>query len=155
MRKDDRHSDIRPLIQEVLEKGYLMTLATHDESGVWACDVIYIFDDDFKLYWISDPKARHSKAIEENPAVAGTITVSGQGDDNLGIQFSGTVQRLKGPNLRLMLQHFKKRKKVVLPKSVKDAITFLEGDMWYECRLTHIELIYEKLFGFEKRKIHL
>ena len=147
--------NLRPLIREVLEKGYLMTLATHDAGGVWACDVIYIFDDNLNLYWISDPNARHSKAITEHPAVAGTITVSGQGDDNLGIQFSGTARRLKGPNLRLMIRHFKKRKKVELPKSAKDVLNFLEGDMWYELRPSHIELIYEKMFGFEKQRIDL
>ena len=51
--------DIKRLIKEVLEKGYLMSLGTVDEGGVWVSDVIYVFDDEFNLYWISDPDTRH------------------------------------------------------------------------------------------------
>ena len=65
--------DIKKLIKEVLEKGYLMSLGTVDEGGVWVCDVIYIFDDDLNIYWMSKDFRRHSKAILINPGIAGTI----------------------------------------------------------------------------------
>ncbi|MBX4200639.1 hypothetical protein KW786_00765 [Candidatus Parcubacteria bacterium] len=42
--------DIKKLILEVLEKGYLMSLGTQDSAGVWVCDVIYIFDEDLNIY---------------------------------------------------------------------------------------------------------
>ena len=78
--------DIKELIKEVLDNGYLMNLGTLDSRGVWVCDVIYIYDKDLNIYWMSDPEARHSKALIKNK-VAGTITVSWQGENNLGIQF--------------------------------------------------------------------
>ena len=38
---------LKELIKEVLEKGYLMSLATSDGGGVWVADVIYVYDDEF------------------------------------------------------------------------------------------------------------
>ena len=81
--------NLKRLIHEVLAKGYLMSLATQDAGGVWVADVIYVFDDDLTLYWMSDPAVRHSQALLANPQMAGTITVSGPGENNLGIQFEG------------------------------------------------------------------
>lgn len=41
---------IKNLIKEVLDQGYLMSLATVDDGGVWVSDVIYIYDDNFNIY---------------------------------------------------------------------------------------------------------
>lgn len=142
-------NDIKKLIKEVLEKGYLMSLATVDDEGVWVADVIYIFDDDFNIHWMSKPNRRHSLAIEKNPKVAGTITVSGQGEDNMGIQFEGLAEKIEGQRYDLAVKHFFKRKKP-MPKE-KDNV--LLGSLWYVLKPTKIELICEKLFGFEKQKL--
>ena len=56
-------TNIKSLITEVLEKGYLMSLATVDDGGVWVADVIFIYDDALNIYWMSDSDVRHSKAI--------------------------------------------------------------------------------------------
>ncbi len=139
---------IKLLIQEVLEKGYLMSLATIDDGGVWVSDVIYIFDNDLNIYWMSDPGARHSQAILQNNKIAGTITVSGQGEDNLGIQFEGIAEKIDGARYDLALKHFSKRKKPV-PTETEDV---LRGDSWFVLKPQKIELICERLFGFEKQK---
>ena len=142
--------NLRKLILEVLEEGYFMSLATFDKNGVWVSDVIYIHDG-LDIFWMSDPNTRHSKAILTNPQVAGTITISGQGEDNLGIQFSGLAEKIDGPRFDLALKHFSKRKKIK-PKETDDV---LQEDSWYLLKLKRIELIHEKLFGFEKQKIDL
>jgi uncharacterized protein YhbP (UPF0306 family) len=140
--------DLPALIKEVLEKGYLMSLATLDDGGVWVADVIYVHGDAFNIYWMSDPKARHSKAVVEHSAIAGTITVSGQGENNLGIQFSGVAYKLEGPRYDLAKKHYAKRKK----SEPKESDDVLEGDSWYMLKPTHIDLIHEKHFGFEKQR---
>lgn len=144
-------SDIRTLIRQVLERGYLMSLATQDEGGLWVADVIYVHDDDLHIYWISDPQSRHSRAIAADPLVAGAITVSGPGQDNLGIQFAGTAEKIHGPRHDLAVKHFTKRDK---PVPGEDA-DVLEGDSWYLVRPMRIDLIHEKHFGFEKRTLTL
>lgn len=139
--------ELKPLIQEVLEQGYLMSLATLDDGGVWAADVIYIHDGNFNIFWMSNPDARHSRAILTRSQVAGTITVSDSGEDNLGIQFSGMAMKIDGPRFNLALKHYEKRKKPA-PKDTDDV---LGGDSWYQLSPSKIELIHEKLFGFEKK----
>lgn len=144
-------ADIRTLVKEVLENGYLMSLATVDSTGVWCADVIYVFDEDLTLYWMSDPDVRHSQAILNSPQVAGTITVSGKGESNSGIQFLGRAQKLDGPRYDLAVKHYKKCGKV-LPQEQDDV---LQGDSWYVLKPTLIELINEEHFGFDKQKLEL
>ena len=143
--------DIRKLIKEVLEKGYLMSLGTVDEGGVWVCDVIYIFDDQLNLYWMSDPDCRHSRAVIKNPNIAGTITVNSPKENNLGIQFEGIGAKIEGVRFDLAKKHYAKRNKSE-PKETDDV---LRGDSWYMLKPKRIELIHEKLFGFKKQKINL
>ncbi len=124
-----------------------MSLATVDDGGVWVADVIYIHNKDLNIYWMSDPDVRHSLAILKNNKVAGAITISGPGEDNEGIQFEGTAEKIEEPRFDLAVKHFKKRNKPS-PREDEDV---LQGDSWYVLRLDKIELIYEKLFGFEKQ----
>jgi len=37
--------NLRKLVKQILDKGYLMSLATVDGSGPWVSDVIYVADD--------------------------------------------------------------------------------------------------------------
>ena len=141
--------DVKKLILGVLEKGYLMSLGTIDDSGVWVCDVIYIYDKDLNIFWMSKDFSRHSKAIMLNPKVAGTITISGPKENNLGIQFSGIAEKIKVARFDLAKQHYAKRKKPE-PKEIDDV---LDGGAWYTVKPEKIELIHEKLFGFEKQKL--
>ena len=143
---------VKQLIKEVLEKGRLMSLGFADGGGSWVADVLYVYDDDFNLYWISHPNTRHSKAVLTHPRMAGTITVdSGAGADNIGLQFSGEAKRLVGLRYDLGVKHFAKRGK----PAPKVDFNFLEGRSWYVLKPSLIELIHEKHFGFHKQKIEL
>ncbi len=144
-------NNIKNLIKDVLEKGYLMSLAIVDEGGIWVADVIYIYDDILNIYWMSDSAVRHSQAIIKNNRVAGTITVSNKGEHNVGIQFEGVAEKIDGARYDLALKHYAKRGKSV-PKETED---ILQGDSWYILKPKRIELICEKLFGFDKQKINL
>lgn len=141
--------DIRDLIKEVLENGYVMSLGTQDEGGVWVADVIYIHDDDLNMYWMSSPRVRHSQAILKNNQVAGTITVSHQSGDEKGVQFEGVAEKTEGSRYDLALKHYAKRGKPA-PSQTDDV---LGGDSWYVLKPKRIELIYGKIFGFKKQKL--
>jgi len=143
--------DTKQLIKEVLDKGYLMSLATLDDNGVWVSDVIYIYDDDLNIYWMSDPQVRHSQAILKNNKVAGTITSSSQGESEMGIQFSGIAKKIDGPRYDLAKKHYAKR----LKPEPQESADVLQGDSWYILRPKKIELINKKLFGFNKKKLEL
>lgn len=85
---------IKKLIKQILGEGYLMSIAVMDEGGVWVSDVIH--DYDLNIYWMSNPDARHSKAIIKDKRAAGTITVDSASNDDKGIQFEGTAEKIDG-----------------------------------------------------------
>ncbi|MBI5153159.1 MAG: hypothetical protein HZA36_01740, partial [Parcubacteria group bacterium] len=94
---------------------------------------------------------RHSRAILGDGKVAGTITISGRGEDNLGIQFEGIAKKIGGSRFDLAQKHYIKRRKQV-PEETDDV---LQGDSWYILKPRRIELIYEEHFGFDKQIIEL
>ena len=54
------NGDIKALAKEILEDGYLATLATNDADGPWAATVIYVCDDDLAIYWLSTSQRKMS-----------------------------------------------------------------------------------------------
>ncbi|OHB04703.1 MAG: hypothetical protein A3B14_01685 [Candidatus Zambryskibacteria bacterium RIFCSPLOWO2_01_FULL_45_21] len=146
--------NIRERILEVLEQTHLMSLATVDEGGPWVADVVFIFDDDLNIYWMSDPKTRHSKAILENNKAAGSITYSTKRKEtNFGVQFEGIVEQLEGIQFSLLVKHLTKRG---YPKpKISDAKKILDGDMWYKLTPTKVGLIDEENFGYDRQDTNI
>ena len=145
--------DIKSKILEVLSRGHLMSLATLDDSGPWVADVVYVYDENFSIYWMSDPEVRHSKAILKNAQVAGTITISNKSKEpNLGIQFFGQAEKIDGPRHDLAIKHLTKRG-YPEPKETDD---ILQGDSWYVLRpRQQIDLIDEENYGYDKKSLEL
>ena len=140
---------IKSLIVEALQRGYLLSLASVDKSGPWVSDVIYTFDDDLNLYWISRSEFRHSKAFITNPQAAGTITaVEKPEGKSIGVQVAGTVSILTEIPADSLALYTKKRKG-------KDQWKLVPGEVWYRLTPGVIDLIYEPLFGFTKKYLIL
>ncbi len=141
--------DIRRIVREILEKGYLLSLATVDGGGVWVSDVIYVNDESLSLYWLSLPTARHSRAIALNPKVAASITISARpGEKDEGLQIEGVAEKIDDDILEMSAKHLAKRGR---PAPKKAGEIFEPGQSWYRLKPKKIELIYEKLFGREKK----
>ena len=132
-----------------------MSLATQDDGGVWVADVIFVHGDDLTIYWMSHPDCRHSKAIKNGSKVAGAITASNKsGESNLGIQFSGTAEKIEGSRYDLATKHLFKRGHVA-PMSAQKAERMMEGDSWYLLKPSKIRLIDEKNFGYAVQDVPL
>ncbi|MDP2629156.1 MAG: hypothetical protein Q8P45_00420 [Candidatus Harrisonbacteria bacterium] len=144
-------------LKELLEKGYLLSLGIQDEKGPWVADVIYIYDEHFNIYWISDIGTRHSKAIENNQKGSGAITVSKLGEHNFGIQLEGIARRLEGDHSELAKLYTQRRKKVLGEESVFDSVGKIKDkdESWYLIEPTMIGLIDEENFGFNRQEISL
>lgn len=146
--------DIRERIKEVLAKTHLMSLGVVDAQGPWVADVVFIYDDDMNIYWMSDPEARHSKAILKNNRVAGSITHSTQSKEpNFGIQFEGVAEQLEGVQFQLLIKHLAKRKHP--QPDLSQAAKILDGDMWYKVTPTLIGLIDEENFGYDRQMLKI
>lgn len=139
--------DLRKRILEVLEHGYLMSLGTQDDGGVWVADVIYAYDDELNIYWMSYPHIRHSKAIESNNQTAGSITVTSYGEKpELGLQFSGRAEKLDSLSHDLIAKYFVKCGEKA-PGKDEDV---LGGHSWYVLRPSKIELLDTENLGWKK-----
>ncbi len=137
--------DVRSLVREVLEKSYVISLGTSDEGGVWVTDLVYVHDEEFNIYWFSYETPRHSIALTKNTKVAGTITLSANTKDpDIGLQIEGTAEKVDDKDGWIALAYNKKKGRST-PWLLKD------GQSWYRLKPSKIELIYEPLFGFDKK----
>lgn len=144
--------DIRKLIEEVLERGYLMSLGTVDDGGVWVADVIYVHDENLNLYWLSLPDARHSRALGENNGVACTITSAWETGKERALQIEGVAERATGEMFELEKNLQTKRG---MAPSAEAGEVLRKGHMWYVLKPTKIELIHNELFGYDKQTLEI
>ena len=143
--------ELHQLTREVLEHGYLLSLGVSDEHGPWVADVIYVFDEDLNLYWMSSKERRHSRAIDEgyNRVAAAIGVTHGPDQPDEGLQISGTASRIEHSPLDLLQQWMRKKRKPVT--SAIGAV--LTGHEWYKLIPDRIELIYGAKFGHERQKV--
>ncbi|MDP3728720.1 MAG: pyridoxamine 5'-phosphate oxidase family protein [bacterium] len=139
-------NDLQKYISEILQEGYLMSLATSDTVGLWVADVIYVHND-LDIYWASHMLARHSRALERNPSVAGSITLTQRTDEpDKGLQIAGIAGKLFLDTEKILTLYRKKRGKAA-------DYSLPSGYAWYCLKPSIMDLIYEPVFGGEKQKI--
>jgi uncharacterized protein YhbP (UPF0306 family) len=93
--------DLRKLITDYLEQARLMQVATAKNNQPWASTVLFAFDENFNLYWISKPDTRHSQEIGENEKIAGTIvSPTALGENVRGLQFEGIAREATGEDMK-------------------------------------------------------
>ena len=145
------NEDLKKLVKEVLNEGFVMSLGTVDDQGVWVADVIYVDDDRFNLYWVSMPDARHSKAIEKNNKVALTVTASWATDDEKALQIEGIAERIDGPLFEFE-KKLETKRGLKIPE--KEGEILSQGHVWYVIKPTRIELMYSKHFGYDRKGVN-
>lgn len=71
-------------------------LATVDKAGVWSNPVYFAWDENFSLYFISQPHSRHMQNLAKDGRIAVSIYSTAQStfDDVAGIQLEGKAQIL-------------------------------------------------------------
>ena len=91
------HMEKRQALLDYLRSRKLMTLATNGDD-VWATTVFYTVDDDFNLYFLSEPKTQHVQDLHKNPSVACAIADTNQeaAKSKLGVQFKGVAEEVTG-----------------------------------------------------------
>ncbi|PIR03427.1 MAG: hypothetical protein COV60_00425 [Candidatus Magasanikbacteria bacterium CG11_big_fil_rev_8_21_14_0_20_43_7] len=79
-----------------LESQRLVTIALASEQP-WICSVYYGVDKNFRLYFISNKKTKHSQYILSNPAIAFSVSWYNAGDykDRKAVQGIGNCRVVK------------------------------------------------------------
>lgn len=82
-------------ILKFLESRKLMSIGTYYKLP-WAAPVYYLFDEDFNLYFVSNPKTKHCINISKNPKVSITIANSEQDTEGKkkGFQARGLAKKV-------------------------------------------------------------
>ncbi|MGW6741978.1 pyridoxamine 5'-phosphate oxidase family protein [Streptomyces sp. NPDC055025] len=83
----------------LIENARFMTLATHGPEGAWASTVNYVpLRQPLRLLWYSMRRARHSRDIEADPRISGSVYLTGLPGLGLdGAQFTATARPV-GPD---------------------------------------------------------
>jgi len=93
-------SDDRELALQILREHTVLSLATLFEGRPHCVSLIYA-EEEFTLYWVSEARTRHSRALAESPR--SSLTISGHPQDFSairGLQCSGMAYRASSPEER-------------------------------------------------------
>lgn len=94
VRQDEVPSDPLSIAAMHFSAGRVMQLATLHDGTPRVNSVYYVVSDDNKsVYWMSEPRRRHSKDIETQSAVAGAIAVKAE-YPVMGLQFTGEATEI-------------------------------------------------------------
>ena len=94
----DESERIEQIIREQITNAKMMQLATVQDGKPWICNVWFVADDNFNLYWFSSMTRRHSKEVSENPFVAASICLAKElSDEAIALQIEGEAKQLTKP----------------------------------------------------------
>src|SRR3989338_5365496 len=100
----------KTLLLKFLQSQNLMTLATQNQH-LWVSNVYFVTDEMFNLYFLSEPKSQHCRAIKSNPEVACAVADTSQKvvDKKIGVQLYGTASLVKNlSSIKWMLKMWNK-----------------------------------------------
>lgn len=148
--------EIRELIKQLLQDAPLFTLATSMNGQSWCCDMIFVWDQDFNLYWLSSPESRHSKEIEQNPKVSATVTLVDQQGKGRSLQIEGTCNVINDDKRRFEAdKNFKDRHHMTGLLTLEQALEETKHLKLYQLSPTKIYLTHEPKFGRERKEYTL
>ena len=94
-----------------LEKYKLMSVGTYFRLP-WSAPVYYLFDEDFNLYFVSNPKTKHCQNISKNPKVSVVIADPNQDPkgNKVGFQARGVAKKVTSASeLKVIINSWNKR----------------------------------------------
>lgn len=143
-------NEVRDLSRKILDKGSFISLATHDDGGVWVSGLLYVLDSEYNIYWKSDDAVRHSQAILNNPNVAGTVIITAKpGETSEAVQIAGTAERITEVPEEVRRNYLVKRNKT------SESDTTHPDTTWYKLIPQKVRLSYSPRFGYDKQDAEL
>ncbi len=134
----------RELILDYIESHNTLTLATAQDGVPWATSLFYA-NDDFTLYFLSEPGTRHAQYLAANARVAATIYEDYQSWREIkGIQLEGICEGITDPvgSARALLVYAKKFPFIGdflrAPQELGQALSKAK---WYRIKPTWVRLI--------------
>lgn len=142
-------SQVRHHVRSILNQELLISLATTDGAAQpWASVVEFAADENFTIYWLSDPNARHSQNVAATNRAAGTITLPLDGlGKGVGLQLEGTVRHVTGEEVEVA----RKLREAKRGQPIKPHL--LETRYFYALTPDRIYLLHEPLLGYSRAEL--
>jgi uncharacterized protein YhbP (UPF0306 family) len=87
--------ELKKYVLDYLEQNRVMTLATCRAGTPWAASVMFAYDDDLNLYFLSKPETRKTQNLLANPKVSVTVNqVQKTPGKVIGVQLEGSAEML-------------------------------------------------------------
>lgn len=148
-----KNGKLRKAIKEVLVENDTLTLATSDRKHPWAATLIYAFDEEFNLYFMSEKTSRHSRELDKNPVVA--VAIHDKSGKMKGLQIqgkAGLVEKSKIPwALGLFWERFPWAKDWV--SSPKQLLSKAFSTRIYRVQPEKIYFLDKERFGSDVRQV--
>ena len=91
--------NLKALVKKCMNSTLYCAVATYGKGNLWAAPVVFAYDNNLNLYFISDPKSRHMINISRNKKVAVAIYTTKQKitSSKIGVQLEGNAEWVNGP----------------------------------------------------------
>lgn len=121
--------DLNKLAKKIITKNQYVSIASADSQGrPWVSPVVYAYDEDWNLYFVSMPSSRHCQNIKTNKNIALAIFDShqkwGQG---VGLQIEGQARVLNLKDSLLASRIYAKRIYPYGGLNTKAALNFIKS----------------------------
>ena len=95
-------------IVHFLNEHHLLTLATSQNNKPYCCNLFYVYDQvSNQLIFSTEKKTKHAQDFITNTNVAGSVALETIEVSKIqGVQLLGTIQELKGGNLRIAKEQY-------------------------------------------------
>ena len=91
-----------------LNEHHLLTLATSQNDKPYCCNLFYVYDQvSNQLIFSTETKTKHAQDFITNTNVAGSVALETKNVSEIqGVQLLGTIQELKGEDLKIAKEHY-------------------------------------------------
>ena len=144
--------ELRSLIEQMLDKSNLLTLATQNDQPV-ACVLWYAYHTNLDIYIWSDPNSHHIKNAESDPKVGIAIATTNQkpGSNLEELQIKGELQKadLQEEHIaeKLWIKRYPELRKIINdPHELSTKYVY----KFYIIKPKEIKVFNEKILGKEK-----
>lgn len=145
--------ELKEVISDILRDGVVMNLATSKDGQPWAAALLYCYDPDFNIYWLSKENSRHSDEIEENSNVAVNITEVMESGKGRQLQITGTVSPSDNSEMAVKIEaKYHQRHKEFSGLSEEKLAEETRRFTLYELKPQKIWVTHEALWGYNRQE---
>jgi uncharacterized protein YhbP (UPF0306 family) len=121
--------NLNQLAREIVENNQYCSLSTSDADGVpWISPVVYVYDENWNLYFVSIPASRHCKNINLGKLISVSIFDSHQNwGEGVGLQIEAEARVLRNTETLKAAKLYASRKYPYGGLNAKIAMDFIKS----------------------------